>query len=93
MVTYEEVELIPADGLSADAAALYRSMFRKGDGHVSQGDDGRLWMDVYLDNARAGFPATGARLSGLFSALEQRGLYRPIDGYAWGEICVRPTGR
>jgi hypothetical protein len=75
-------------GLSADAVTLYKSMFRQGDGNMCSDSDYTLWMDVYLDNARPNFPATGKRLSGLFAALTEKGLYRPLDGFAVGEIRV-----
>jgi hypothetical protein len=45
------------------------------------------WGMVYLDNARA-------RLAGMsdksfrsyLARLSRDGLYKPVDGYAWGEV-------
>jgi hypothetical protein len=78
-------------GLSADAVTLYKSMFRKGDGNIALRSDDTLWEDVYLDNARKDFPASGKRLSGLFSALEAKGLYRPLDDGYWGEVRIEES--
>jgi hypothetical protein len=42
---------------------------------------------VYLDNAK---PAGMSRhqFAGYLSALEAAGTYRPVDGYAWGNVAV-----
>lgn len=73
--------------LSDDAGRLYQACFRQGDGNLCLDSDNALWMAVYLDNALANVPFRGKQLSGLFSALEAKGLYRPT-GRAWGEIRV-----
>lgn len=47
-------------------------------------DDG-WWGDVYLDNLSLSI--SRKELTGYLSQLRQRGLYRPLDGYAFG--CVK----
>jgi len=43
------------------------------------------WGDVYLDNARpSGMSETAFRA--VLAALSRKGLYKPIDGYAWGRV-------
>jgi hypothetical protein len=49
--------------------------------------DGSVWCDVYLDNAKpAGMNAH--QFAGYLSALEKRGVYKPIDNFAWGMVRV-----
>jgi len=52
----------------------------------TEGSGGREgWKDVYLDNARPpGMSVTSFRSQ--LSALAKRGLYKPIDGWAFGEV-------
>jgi hypothetical protein len=45
------------------------------------------WGSVYLDNARpAGMSETSFRSH--LAVLSKAGLYRPVDGYAFGEVKV-----
>jgi hypothetical protein len=44
-----------------------------------------IWGIVYLDNARVAGVSPHA-FAGYLGALEKQGLYRPVDGYAWGEV-------
>lgn len=74
-------------GLSPEAERLYKACFRQGDGNFCLDSDDSLWGDVYLDNALSNVPFRGKQLSGLFSALEGKKLYRPM-GYGFGEIRV-----
>jgi hypothetical protein len=50
------------------------------------GKDG--WAMVYLDNASGDLDLTPHQFAGWLSVLEKRGLYRPYDNYAWGEVLV-----
>jgi hypothetical protein len=43
------------------------------------------WLMVYLDNAKPQGMSFRA-FAGHLSALEKAGLYRPVDGYAFGEV-------
>jgi hypothetical protein len=49
--------------------------------------EGDGWFSVYLDNARPTDMAPRTFAAHL-SILEQAGLYRRLDGYAWGEVRV-----
>ncbi len=55
------------------------------EGHSNPPADIDGWADVYLDNAKPAWmsPAT---FRFHLSALSKRGLYRPIDNYAWGKV-------
>lgn len=48
------------------------------------------WHMVYLDNAR---PANVSprQFAGFLSALAKAGVYREVDGYAWGEVHIDDT--
>jgi hypothetical protein len=43
------------------------------------------WLMVYLDNAKPAGMSYHA-FAGHLGALEKAGLYRPVDGYAFGEV-------
>ncbi len=43
------------------------------------------WGEVYIDNARPDGMSETAFRSHL-AALSRRGLYEPMDGYAWGRV-------
>lgn len=45
------------------------------------------WFSVYLDNAK---PAnmSGTAFAGHLAALTNIGLYKPVDGFAWGEVKI-----
>lgn len=52
--------------------------------HIESGDHPG-WGMVYLDNARpAGMSERSFR--SCLSELSKRGLYKVVDGYAWGEV-------
>lgn len=52
---------------------------------ASESDDGEGWRMVYLDNARpAGMSVNSFR--SYLAKLSQHGLYRVVDGYAWGSV-------
>ena len=53
--------------------------------HAEDVRDG--WGMVYLDNARPN-DVSPRQFAGYLSVLEQRGLYRTVDNYAWGEVKV-----
>lgn len=47
----------------------------------------RDWGMVYLDNARACLAGmSAASFRSYLSSLSVDGLYRTVDGYAWGEV-------
>lgn len=52
---------------------------------ASESDAGDGWRDVYLDNARPAGMSDKSFRSHL-AALAKAGLYRPIDGYAFGSV-------
>jgi hypothetical protein len=47
-------------------------------------DDG--FRDVYLDNASGDLDLTPRQFAGYLSILQQRGLYRTLDNYAFGQV-------
>lgn len=51
----------------------------------AEGTKGDEWQQVYLDNAK---PAdmTANQFRACLSALAKLGVYRVIDGYAWGDV-------
>jgi hypothetical protein len=51
--------------------------------HVKSSDG--EWVKVYLDNARPSRMTPGSYACHL-SALIRAGLYRPLDGFAWGLV-------
>ena len=54
---------------------------------ASEADDGDGWRTVYLDNARpAGMSDKSFR--SYLAKLSQHGLYRVVDGYAFGSVWV-----
>lgn len=52
--------------------------------HQESCDDG-IWALVYLDNARPDGVSIGA-FRGALSYLSKFGLYKVVDGYAWGVV-------
>lgn len=44
----------------------------------------RGWGCVYLDNARKGMPVATFRAA--LAQLSKQGLYRVVDGYAFGDV-------
>lgn len=53
------------------------------EGHESESAEG--WLMVYLDNVRPDGMSDKSFRSHL-AALSKQGLYRPVDGWAWGEV-------
>lgn len=51
----------------------------------AEGSSNDGWRDVYIDNARPD-GMTCRAYAGHLSALKGAGVYKPIDGYAWGEV-------
>ena len=51
----------------------------------AESDDGDGWWTVYLDNAKPSEMPPHS-FAGYLSALEAGGLYRPVDGYAFGQV-------
>lgn len=78
---------VSSRGLSAEASILYDALFANREGGTTHPSDYTIWEDVYLDNAIAEVPFRGPQLSGLFSALEAKGLYKPMSE-GWGEVRV-----
>lgn len=64
---------------SEKAARLLAALRR----HV-ESEDGE-WGMVYLDNAKPR-DMTGHQFAWHLSALSHAGLYKPVDGYAWGTV-------
>src|ERR1700730_14217364 len=55
---------------------------------AAEGQQDEDWSDVYLDNARPSGMSERAFRSCL-AALSRQGVYRVIDGYAWGKVKMR----
>lgn len=55
---------------------------------ASENDGEPGWRDVYLDNARSLVPVymTANTFRSYLAKLSQHGLYRPLDGYAFGTV-------
>ena len=43
------------------------------------------WGMVYLDNAMPS-DISGHQYAGYLAVLQRRGVYRIVDGYAWGQV-------
>jgi len=54
----------------------------------AEGGNDNGWSDVYLDNASAGLGMTPMQFRSCLSVLAQRGVYRVVDGYAWGKVAL-----
>jgi hypothetical protein len=66
--------------LSPQARQVLESLCQNAEG-CSRGE----WRDVYLDNARpAGMSDKSFR--SYLATLSKAGFYKPIDGYAFGEV-------
>jgi len=52
--------------------------------HMEGNADKDGFVMIYLDNARYGMPAKTFRA--YLKVLAEAGLYRVVDGYAWGEV-------
>lgn len=53
--------------------------------HIEHNERGEEWGTVYLDNAKPADMSVKSFRSFLAS-LSQAGLYRVVDGYAWGSV-------
>ena len=61
---------------------------------ASEGNPINGWRAVYLDNAKASEECTDMTRTAFRSylaKLSQRGLYKVIDGYAWGDVKMTDT--
>lgn len=56
--------------------------------HAAEGSLDRGARDVYLDNASASLGMTANQFAGHLSALEAAGLYKVVDGFAWGRVVM-----
>lgn len=59
----------------------------------AESDDGNGFWTVYLDNARLSGLIPSDCLSpksfaAVLGSLNKKGLYRDIDGYAWGQVLM-----
>jgi hypothetical protein len=54
---------------------------------TTEKENGEIWASVYLDNARPN-NMTANQFAGYLSALQAAGLYKPVDGYAFGEVKI-----
>jgi hypothetical protein len=70
-------------------ADLVLAMLRanKESGNETVYSDGSIWCDVYLDNAKP-VGMNAHQFAGCLSALERRGDYKPVDGFAWGSVRI-----
>lgn len=71
--------------LTAKETIALESLRRNMDSSTTLDSDGTTWHDVYLDNAKP-FGWDGKTWSGVLGSLEKKGLYRVVDGFAWGEV-------
>lgn len=55
--------------------------------HVEYKSPNEVWGSVYLDNARiAGINEKQFRA--ILASLSKQGLYKVVDGYAWGDVKI-----
>ena len=72
--------------LTENEKIVYESMIEEYDDDY-EADDGSVWGLVYIDNCLpAGMSAKS--YTGTLAGLSKKGLYRPIDNYAWGEVLL-----
>jgi hypothetical protein len=66
--------------LTAEARNVWQSLVDNCEGNPSD-----KWVHVYLDNAKPdGMSQTTFRA--YLATLSKAGVYKPIDGYAWGDV-------
>lgn len=65
--------------LSQDAATVLQNLRNHAEGGSTPN-----WGMIYLDNARKGMPTNTFRAQ--LAVLSKAGLYRVVDGWAWGEV-------
>lgn len=68
--------------LSQDAQTVLANLRAHHEGQQT----GKGWGMIYLDNARHGMPTNKFRAQ--LAVLSKAGLYRVVDGYAWGEVKI-----
>lgn len=57
----------------------------------AESDNGDGWWDCYIDNARPdGW--SGKKWAAVLGSLKKKGLYREVDGYAWGSVKMEGEG-
>lgn len=73
--------------LNQDALTVLTNLRNHAEGScLTSSKDGSKWVNVYLDNARKGMEKNKFRAA--LATLSKAGLYRVIDGYAWGDVKV-----
>lgn len=74
--------------LSKSAFQLLADLRANVEGTVETRANGVSWQNVYLDNVpRRGL--TPRQFAWHLSQLSHVGLYRPIDGDAWGDVAMQ----
>lgn len=69
----------------SDSAAIVLGALRRSAEQPVTDADGARWGSVYLDNAKPAGMSTQA-FHGYLSALQTAGLYKPQDGWAFGDV-------
>lgn len=67
--------------LSPTSAAVLAALRVHAEGDL---DDG--WATVYLDNASSSLTLSAKSFRSALAILSREGLYRVVDGYAWGKV-------
>lgn len=70
--------------LSQDAQTVLNNLRNHSEGTTLTDKNGVKWVSVYLDNARHGMDKNKFRAQ--LAVLAKAGLYRVVDGYAWGDV-------
>lgn len=70
--------------LSNEATQILNALRSYGES-TTEHSNGEVWASVYLDNARPN-NMTANQFAGYLSALQTAGFYKPVDGYAFGEV-------
>ena len=74
--------------LSPTAQTILEALRKHRDGGYTENVDGSRWYDTYLNNARP--PGMNAHaFAGHLSALTAAGVYKDLDGYAFGRVLVQ----
>lgn len=71
--------------LSTKTAEVLAALRANTEGVETKTSDGRTFHSVYLDNARPAGMSPRA-FAGHLSALAAAGLYKEVDGFAWGDV-------
>lgn len=72
--------------LSQDAQTVLNNLRASTEGTFITDKNGAKWESVYLDNARKGMEQNKFRAQ--LAVLSKAGLYRVVDGYAWGDVKI-----